>query len=186
LPSIVGTKCDPGDEVVAQLVEEMSRLHKAEAAASSAILAFVIIDAMAHIGRPKDAPKATGADFIAWVDLYMRVQEPAEYRYSGADLYAARCDLLHTFSNQTRTSKRNFGYHDGAPHRYRPDIDPNLVLLSVTSLAEHLWAAIAAFLMDKRSGPDYALVQTRFNDLFRLIPFGGKHIEQGVGQEPQS
>lgn len=97
---------DPCDEVVAQLVAEMRRVQSAHANVSAAILSFVIIDAMAHIGRATSVSKATGEDFKAWVDRYMRSQKPAEYRYSGNDLWAARCDLLHTFSNQFRTSKK--------------------------------------------------------------------------------
>lgn len=92
--------------VVAQWVAEMKRVQGAHANAAAAMLCFVTIDAMAHIGRATDAAKTINIDFKAWVDNYMRSDEPAEYRYSVDDLYAARCDVLHTFSNQIRSSNR--------------------------------------------------------------------------------
>jgi hypothetical protein len=160
------------EQVIAQLVAEMKKVREARAIASSIILAYVIIDAMAHIARPTNAERATHQDFKAWVDRYMHAHEPAEYRYSGDDLYSARCDLLHTFSNQSRGTKRNFGYHDGFPHRYRPDIDPNLVMLSVEALVDDLWQGVSEFVAEQRKTGDHALCQKRFNEIFRWMPFG--------------
>lgn len=159
------------EDVVADLVAEMRKVSEANSIASAVILAYVIIDAMAHISRAAGADRATNTDFKAWVDRYMHAFEPAEYRYSGDDLYAARCDLLHTFSNQFRTTKKNFGYHNGFPHRYRPDIDRDLVMLSVDGLVDDLWQGVSEFLVEKRAGSDYQLTVQRFNDIFAFTPF---------------
>jgi hypothetical protein len=159
------------EDVIAQLVGEMRKLRGAGVIASAAMLTYVIIDAMAHISRPTIAARATNADFKAWVDRYMHVREPAEYRYSGEDLYSARCDLLHTFSNQLRLNRKHFGYHDGYPHRYRPDIAPNVVMLSVDALADDLWQGVSEFLAEERAGNRYPLIVQRFNDIFAFVPF---------------
>jgi hypothetical protein len=159
------------EDVVAQLVGEMRKLREAGVIASAVMLAYVVIDAMAHISRPLTADKATNADFKAWVDKYMHAYEPAEYRYNGDDLYAARCDLLHTFSNQFRSSKKDFGYHDGFPHRHRPDIGPNLVMFSVDGLIDDVWQGISEFLAEKRGGSDYPVTVKRFNDIYAFTLF---------------
>jgi hypothetical protein len=152
----------------------MKALRQANVIASAVILAFVVIDAMAHISRAVDADRATHSDFKAWVDRYMHAREPSEYRYTGEDIYAARCDLLHTFSNQHREGRKNFGYQDGYPHRYRPDIAPNFVMLSVDALVEDLWQGISEFLAEKRSGADYPLITQGFNEVFAFTPFRAK------------
>lgn len=161
------------EDAVAQLVGEMRKLRDAGVIASSARLVYVLVDAMAHISRPATADRATNKDFKAWADRYMRAAayEAAGYRYSGDDLYAARCDLLHTFSNQLRKSKKNFGYHNGFPHRYRPDIGPKLVMLSVDGVTDDLWQGISEFLAEKRNGADYPLTVQRFNQIFAFTPF---------------
>jgi len=156
--------------VVADLVAEMRRIRGADSIASAAILVYVVIDAMAHISRSATVDRATNVDFKAWVNQYMHSRS-SEYQYSGEDLYAARCDLLHTFSNQFRATKKNFAYHDGSPHRYRPDIDPNLVMLSVDDLVDDLWQGMSEFLADARRGSDYALIVQRFNEVFAFAPF---------------
>ncbi len=172
------------ERVIAQLVDEMKKVQNAKAIASTFILAFVVIDAMAHIARPVDAPKATGQNFKDWVDRYMHAFEPAEYRYKGEDLWGARCDILHTFSNQTRESKMNVGYQDGFPHRYRPDIDPTLVMLSAEALVDDLWKGVAEFVADQRGSGNHALLQKRFNELFRIFPFGSnpKSTEEAMSE----
>ena len=162
---------DSCNSVVAQWVNEMRRVRDTGVIATAVILAFVFIDAMAHISRAENASKAVGKDFKDWVDRYMKSQEPAEYRYTGEDLYAARCDLLHTFSNQFRKTKKNFGYHDGSHHRYRPD-DANLVMLSVTALVDDLWQGISRFLAEQRRSGNYALIEKRFGEVFAMVPFG--------------
>jgi hypothetical protein len=75
--------------------------------------------------------------------------------------------MLHTMSPQAK----KIAFHDGDMHRFRPDIDPDFVGLSLPLLYDDLWTAIARFLADERRGPKYELVQARFGEMFRFIPF---------------
>ena len=104
-------------------------------------------------------------DFIAWVDNYMNVDEPREYRYTGADLYKARYSLLHQFATHEKYPMK-FAYVDSGPHRYRKDFAPHLVILSVEQLADGLWNAIARFLAAARRTRKWPLVEARFAQMY--------------------
>ncbi len=63
------------------------------------------------------------------------------------------------------------GYLDGFPHRYRPDIGPDLILLSAEALVADLWRGVAEFVADQRRSGNDALCQERFNEIFRVMLF---------------
>jgi hypothetical protein len=128
-------------------------------------MTYVLIDSIARAGLPTGRNDVKKDDFVSWVDKYMKTATPAEYQYAGIDVYNARCGMLHTFTAQIHKAARHFGYHDGSPHRYRPDIDARLVMISVPLLIDDFWAAVARFLADKarRNGLRASAVSLRRN-----------------------
>ncbi len=169
---------DPQD-TVQFLVGELKKVYDSKSMVGAIIMTYVLIDSMARAGLPAGRNDVKRDDFVAWVDKYMKTATPAEYQYAGIDVYNARCGMLHTFTAQIHKPARHFGYHDGSPHRYRPDIDARLVMISVPLFIDDFWVAVARFLADKHSGPDYAVVQSRFGEMFAAYPYKGKSWEPG-------
>jgi hypothetical protein len=97
---------------------------------------------------PAGKKKNDRSDFIEWVDRYVTRYGPRtyEYHYNGADLYQARCSLVHTMSSESaKTPMRFQDIDDGPPHRHRPDIDKNFVILNLASLQDDFFAGVARF-----------------------------------------
>jgi hypothetical protein len=69
------------------------------------ILLYSGIDAMAWLDRPDHAPDVNSTHFISWCERYLL--DPVDHALTGADLYGARCGLLHS---HTADSKR---YREG-------------------------------------------------------------------------
>jgi len=166
------------EEIVRMLVDQLKTVLASGAALGPIIMAFVFIDAMARAGLPSNRNKVEGADFIGWVDKYMRTSDPCEYQYVGVDVYNARCAMLHTLTPQMHKDGRIFMYHDGVPHRYRPDLHANVVVISVPLFIDDLWTAVARFIADARSGSSWELVASRFNEMFAIVPYSGPSWEQ--------
>jgi len=72
--------------------------------ASAVILILSAIDAMAYLTMPKDQRDVRPDDFIKWADQYIRF--PGEEQLTGADLYGARCAMLHSFGAQSKMSRK--------------------------------------------------------------------------------
>jgi hypothetical protein len=154
------------------MVAEVQKTVGAESWVGTVALVYVFIDSMAWTGLPTKQQEVTGRDFIDWVNRYMVVPgEVAEYHYKGEDLYAARCGFLHTYSMKTSATGKRFGYHDGTPHRYRPDIDASLVVLSVPLLVDDLWAAVARYVAEVRRRGDAGVVEERMDQMLQTLPF---------------
>ena len=154
---------DEADRIVKTMVAEVNRLKEAKANISAPIVLFAFMDAMAWASIGEGNVK--GSDFVAWVDQYMPVNEPREYHYSGADLYKARCSLLHQFAAHEKHPIK-FAYVDGGPHRHRKDISPYIVILSVETLADDFWAAVARFLVDVRGTKRWPAIEARFAQMY--------------------
>ena len=108
-------------------------------------LVFAGIDAMAFLGLPADAVEVTGADFISWCDRYLRL--PSQEPISSSELWGARCGLLHCHSGESRARRRGTARliqwaDKGPPVLYRPDVDPNLIFVSVQAFVEAFFDAI--------------------------------------------
>jgi hypothetical protein len=65
------------------------------------VVLYSAIDTLAWSTVPQGDVRRT--DFISWVERYMRPQE--QLGCTAADLYAARCGLLHSSSAQSRMSR---------------------------------------------------------------------------------
>ena len=147
-----------------------------ECYAAAVILVYSGIDTMAYIGIPDNQEDVTSRDFMNWADQYIRF--PCNEQVTGADLYGARCGMLHSYSVTSRLSRegkcRRVGYMDKAvPEvRYDPGIDPSFVLVSIHGLAEAFFRGIDQFLVDIFADPVKAAVaERRLDQLVMEIPY---------------
>ncbi len=90
--------------------------------------------------------------------LRLEGHEDQPYRYAGADVYAARCALLHAFGSEAQahrsdTSVKLFGYHNGGRHSFDPEISPNLVILGTASFLNDVRHAVDSFNRDCETDP---------------------------------
>lgn len=138
-------------------------------------LIYSAIDAMAFLGIPAKAQDVHRTDFINWVDKYIHF--PCKEQVTGLDLYGARCAMLHNhsvYSNLSREGKcRLVGYMDKSiPEvRYRPDVDKNLVMVSIPALAEAFFTGVDRYLIDLFSNKDKAkIAEQRLNIFIQTIP----------------
>ncbi|TAM55448.1 MAG: hypothetical protein EPN53_02880 [Acidobacteria bacterium] len=133
-------------------------------------LVFAGIDAMAFLGLPDGAVEVTGADFIAWCDNYLHL--PGSEPVSSLELYGARCGLLHCHSGESRSRRQGTARliqwtNKGVPVLYRPDIDANLVFVSVQALVESFFEAVDRFLVELFREPGRAAVaDARLQNMF--------------------
>lgn len=142
---------------------------------SAVILIYSGIDAMAFLGMPKGQQDVSRFDFIRWADAYIKF--PCADQVPGADLYGARCGMLHNysaFSKMTRHGEcRTIAYMDkSVPEvRYNPDVSTSLVLVSVTALADAFFSGIDRYLVDLFSTREKAAVaEERLRKLVHCLP----------------
>jgi hypothetical protein len=132
------------------------------------------IDTMAFLGMPVKQQDVIGQDFINWVDQY--IQFPCKEQVTGGDLYGARCGMLHTHSVYSRLSRegkcRLVGYMDkSVPEvRYRPEINKDLVMVSIPALAEAFFTGVDKYLIDIFSNTDKAkIAEQRLKELVHTL-----------------
>jgi len=106
---------------------------------SAIILIYSGMDSMAYLGMPPTQEDVTKSDFTNWADRYIKF--PCKEQLSGAELYGARCGMLHNFSSYSRMSRKGecrvIGYMDKSKPeiRYNPAVSKELVLVSIPALA---------------------------------------------------
>ena len=143
------------------------------------ILIFSGIDAMTYLDLPENETDVTRGHFIRWCDRYIRF--PCQEQLTGADLYGARCSMLHTYGAVSRLSRagkcRKVGYMDKSVPEIRANkaIDPTLVLVSVPGLRDAFFAGMDRFLVDafadKKKAP---VVESRIQTFVHAFPTKGK------------
>lgn len=145
--------------------------------ASAAILVYSGIDSMAFLDMPEIKMNVEKNDFIAWADRYIKF--PCVEQLSGADLYGARCAMLHNFSIYSRMSQsgecRIVGYMDkSVPEvQYNPEVSKELVLVSVTALAEAFSSGVDRFLIEAFSEHKRReVLESRLARLVQCMPVG--------------
>ena len=148
---------------------------------SAVTLIYAGIDAMAFLGMPGDQEDVARSDFIAWAEHYIKF--PCKEQLSGADLYGARCGMLHSYSAYSRMTRsgecRTIGYMDkSVPEvRYNPEISREIVLVSVPALAEAFFRGIEEFLIDLFSDHKRAEVaEVRLPKLVHCLPVKQKLV----------
>jgi len=134
---------------------------------SAVILIYAGIDAMAFLNMPKGQEDVRKSDFIEWAEKYIRF--PCKEKLTGADLYGARCGMLHNYSAFSRMSRngecRNVGYVDELEPEvlFNPAESEPLVLVSIKALARSFNEGVNQFLIDIFSRPEKAkVVEERF------------------------
>jgi hypothetical protein len=116
------------------------------------ILILSGMDSMAFLGMPSDQQDVKKDDFVKWADRYIRF--PCDDQLTGLDLYGARCAMIHSYGVVSDLSRkgqcRMVAYMDeSVPEvRYNPAVTKDLVLVSVTALAEAFYNGIDRFLVD--------------------------------------
>jgi hypothetical protein len=128
-----------------------------ECDASAVILILSAIDAMAYLSMPEGQQDVTPNDFIKWSDRY--IQFPGKERLTGADLYGARCAMLHSFGAQSKMSRtgrcRVILWMDKAePHILFSDAQPRYVMVSIAALRNALFEGMDRFLIDVYKNPN--------------------------------
>jgi hypothetical protein len=158
------------------LVNEVKICEAAGATASAIAMAFVCIDTMAYLSLPDGQETQSKADFIAWVDAYLRGHEDQPYQYRGLDVYGARCAMLHAFGTDSgfhdkHQDARRFGYHDGGKHAYDPAVDEQLVIIGTASFLNDVVHAVSVFLGRCQADADLrARVEGRLPKVLAAFP----------------
>ena len=147
------------------------------------LLIFSAIDAMAFLNMPASQTDVTRTDFNEWANRYLKLVDAKQL--AGADLYGARCALLHTYSSESRMSRegkcRQLMFVDALPGSpVRETTDPEFVLVSVAALKADLFVGIDSFLVDLFASPLKAkLVEPRLRKLLIQRPdFPGVQLQQ--------
>jgi len=142
---------------------------------SAVVLIYSGMDSMAFLAMPKEQTDVTGKDFIDWADRYIKFR--CKDQLTGADLYGARCAMVHTYSVYSRMSRegkaRIIGYMDkSVPEvRYEPAVNKELVLVSVPALAEAFFTGIDRFLVDAFTAKARApIIEERMRKLVQCLP----------------
>jgi hypothetical protein len=143
---------------------------------SAVILIYAGIDAMAFLGMPANRQDVTSHDFITWAEKHIRF--PCDEQLTGLDLYGARCSMLHTYSLASRLSRegkcRMVGYMNiSVPDViYNPRVATDLVMVSVTGLAEAFFRGVDRFIIDLFGDPVRApLARERLRKLVHRLPY---------------
>ncbi len=68
------------------------------------ILLYASMDIMASLDRPEAQEDVQGKDFIQWVQTYLLPK--SNLQATAAELYGARCGLVHTYTPQARLTRR--------------------------------------------------------------------------------
>lgn len=158
------------------LVGEVRKCEKAGATIAAVSMSYVCIDTMAYLSMPQSQTEQTRQDFINWVNDYMLGHPDHPYQYSGTDVYAARCALLHTFGAEAKIHRNDpavvkFGYHDGGKHAFDPEVSPNLVIIGTASFLNDVVIAVESF--TKACQEDEGLrhrVESRLHTLHQYFP----------------
>jgi hypothetical protein len=147
---------------VTGLVAEIKKCEEARATTAAVVIAYVCIDTMTFLSLPPGRESQGRADFIAWVDAYLKGHPEQVYQYRGLDVYGVRCAMLHSFSaegdfHQQNPDVKKFGYHDGGKHAYDPTVDEHLVIIGTASLLNDVIHAVTSFMEACMAGADLRL-----------------------------
>jgi len=142
---------------------------------SAAVLIYSGMGSMSYLAMPENQTDVSGKDFIEWADRYIKF--PCKNQLTGADLYGARCAMVHTYSVYSKMSRegkaRLIGYMDkSVPEvRYNPKVNKQLVLVSVPALAEAFFQGTDKFLVDAFSDKTRApVIEARMKILVQCSP----------------
>lgn len=107
---------------------------------------------------------------MAWVDVFLRADPASDYRYEAADVYAARCGLLHSYGSLAKDHRkfqppRQFCYIDNGLHH--KDETARIVVISVAALIDDYFRATGSFVSAIFREPELKQrVDSRLHNLF--------------------
>jgi hypothetical protein len=145
----------------------------------SLAMSFICIDAMASLARPLEKGKVTRKDFIDWCDKYLKSNFPQQYQYSGKDVYAARCALLHTYGTTAELHEKpnivKFLYHDCQSHTHQLYAEESMVAISSKSLVIDVCNAVESFIAECTSDSALGyLVISRTDEVITVVPYSAR------------
>ncbi len=159
---------------------------EAKALGSAAILIYAGIDALSFLGAPANQDHVTARDFKEWCKRYLCL--PGREQISPDEWWGARCGLMHPYSTESRKAAgghtRRIVYH----HRvqptmvYRPEVDPNLVLVSLDALSRAFVDRIDRYIVDLfADSTRRPLAEDRLKWIMIESPYSPPGSEEGVG-----
>lgn len=95
---------DPFCSAINELVKSINLLHRDELLLPGMMMCYATIDILAALARPQNKDESDGFDFRAWVERYLLPD--SNLPCSAADLWAARCGLLHSFTPDARDVRK--------------------------------------------------------------------------------
>ncbi|MBU5673229.1 hypothetical protein [Paenibacillus brevis] len=146
------------------------------------VLILTGIDYMAGLNMPNGQEKATRRDYIEWCDRYIRFN--GDHLITGTEFYAARCGMVHSYTSESdflaRNGCRQIGYMDKNETDvvYKPQINENLVMLSIDGFIRAFFSGIDNFFISVFSDGEKArIVEERLEKLVHIFPFQGTEGE---------
>lgn len=143
---------------------------------ASVALAYICIDTMAYLSMPSGQTAQTRTDFTAWVDAYRKADPSQPYQYSGKDVYAARCSVLHAFGSEAELHRKDttlakFGYHNGGKHAFNSAVSPRVVVIGVASFLNDVVIAVDDFMKACQTDASLrARVEVRLPTVIQSMP----------------
>ncbi len=165
---------------IIDLVKEIKTCEAAGAITAATALSYICIDTLAYWSAPRGQENVTKDDFIEWVDHYLKGDASQPYKYSGVDLYAARCAVLHNWGAEAQSHRNDssiplFGYSNGGSHQLNPEVSERMVIIGVASLINDLVIAIESFLCAAESDDELrARMGSRIDKVMANFPFPRK------------
>ena len=135
-----------------EIVAEFKNAEAAGATMSAVAMGYICLDTMAFLSMPVGKKKQTRADFIAFVDTYLKAHKDQLYQYQGIDVYAARCSLLHRYGSEAELHQKDptikmFGYSgNGGRHFFNPDVSTNVVIIGTASLLNDIAIGVTYYM----------------------------------------
>ena len=150
------------DSLAHDTIDSVARLLADDHVTQALVLLYSAIDTLAWLGAP--GPKATRTVFKDWIDKYLLLHTGLQC--TAADLYSARCGLLHTSTAESDMtvdgSAREIWYWTGPNSRQylesRAAGRTDVVLVGVPDFVAAFLGASDAFRADLAEDPTQAMI----------------------------
>ncbi len=159
------------------ILKDIKACLESGAAAGAILLTYCAMDAMAFLSMPKGKDFTEKKEFMSWAKKYMETDPAQSYQYDAKDLYGTRCGFAHSYGAESAMSKAGLckllTYHLGSKdHIYRPEVNPNMAILSVKRFILDFFDAVDRFSADVEANEDLRpLVESRLPRLFRIVNY---------------
>ena len=133
------------ESIANELVAAIDLLSDSQLRVPDMLLLYAGIDIMASLDRAESSVEVKPGDFVAWANRYLLPDTHLEC--SAEDLYAARCGLLHTYTAESRRSRKGkarqiwYAWGDASAEELQSLIDRTDVPAAVAVHVDDLRAA---------------------------------------------